>query len=91
MATQGAAAAETGGGGAAAGNVPGSSNSRDGEGGRAEDVRTILKRKEEEVKEMLAPEKDMYGESHPAYIQLSGSSVASCAHISLGGLALLSS
>lgn len=67
MATQGAAAAET----AAAGNVPGSSNSRDGEGGRAEDVRTILKKKEEEVKEMLAPEKDMYGESHPAYIPLS--------------------
>lgn len=30
---------------------------------KAEDVRTILKRKEEEVKEMLAPEKDMYGES----------------------------
>lgn len=38
-------------------------NSREGEGGQAEDVRTILKRKEEEVKEMLAPEKDMYGES----------------------------
>lgn len=30
---------------------------------QAEDVRTILKRKEEEVKEMLAPEKDMHGES----------------------------
>lgn len=63
MAAQGAAATEAG-GAVAAGNS--NSVSREREVGQAEDVRTILKRKEEEVKEMLAPEKDMYGESYLA-------------------------
>lgn len=56
LATQGGGATEVG--GAAA-----STNSQAEEVGHAEDVRTILKRKEEEVKEMLAPEKGMHGES----------------------------
>eukprot|EP00752_Nemacystus_decipiens_P002508 g2355.t1 len=55
--TKGATATTEAAGGSAAGSSNG--NSREKKGGQAEDVRTILKRKEEEVKEMLAPEKDM--------------------------------
>lgn len=50
-----AAAAKAGGGGGGGGDAEAA--------GRAEDVKAILHRKEEEVKEMLAPEKEMSGES----------------------------
>lgn len=67
MAASAAAGLLTGGGGAAtaaeAGGQEAAGDARE-EVDRAEDVRTILRRKEEEVKEMLAPEKSMYGELH---------------------------
>ncbi|CAM9322753.1 unnamed protein product [Ectocarpus sp. 12 AP-2014] len=44
---------------AAAARGGGNEEAASGEGGQAEDVKAILYRKEEEVKEMLAPEKEM--------------------------------